>query len=178
MNPPLLPAGVRRPQNDFLRRREALIAAVQDGLPLVPEPWAALAATLGWSESEVRDGLAALLADGTVRRLGVIVRHRELGFAANAMVVWDVPQARVDALGALLAAEPAVTLCYRRPRVPPHWPYNLFCMIHGHDRAAVLAELAAIVERHGLGELPHRPLFSRQRFKQRGARYIEGGARP
>ncbi|HNK33886.1 MAG TPA: hypothetical protein PK403_16590, partial [Plasticicumulans sp.] len=66
--------------------------------------------------------------------------------------------------------------CYRRPRVPPHWPYNLFCMIHGHDRAAVLAELAAIVGRHGLGELPHRPLFSRQRFKQRGARYLDRGA--
>ncbi len=174
MNPPQLPEASRAaPAGAW---RQALIAAVQDGLPLVPEPFAALAETLGCDEAEVRAGLAALLADGTVRRLGVVVRHRELGFAANAMVVWDVPDTRVDALGAQLAAEPAVTLCYRRPRVPPHWPYNLFCMIHGHDRAAVLAELAAIVGRHGLGELPHRPLFSRQRFKQRGARYLDRGA--
>lgn len=169
MNPPLHPEASRAaPAGAW---RQALIAAVQDGLPLVPEPFAALAATLGCDEAEVRAGLAALLADGTVRRLGVVVRHRELGFAANAMVVWDVPDARVDALGAQLAAEPAVTLCYRRPRKLPDWPYNLFCMIHGRERAEVESIIADLRQRHGLNDCAHDVLFSLTRFKQNGARY-------
>ena len=89
------------------------------------------------------------------------------------MVVWDLPDAQVDALGQRIGALPFVTLCYRRPRRPPEWPYNLFTMIHGRDRAAVLsqvAQLKADLETE-LGPLINAVLFSGQRFKQRGAFY-------
>ncbi len=157
-------------------RTRALVAAVQDGLALVPRPYAVLAGRLGWGEAEVLAALCALLEAGTLRRFGAVVRHHELGFAANAMVVWDVPDREVDALGARLAQAPGVTLCYRRPRRLPDWRYNLFTMIHGRDRAAVLAQLAATVAREGLEAIPHAPLFSNRRFKQRGARFA--GLRP
>jgi DNA-binding Lrp family transcriptional regulator len=153
-----------------------LIAALADGLPLVPQPYAALGAALGWTEGEVIERLRGLVATGVMSRFGVIVRHHELGIRANAMVVWDVPGERVRAAGAALRALPYVTLCYRRPRRPPAWPYNLFCMIHGRERAKVetLAEEATVAA--GLAGCARSVLFSRRRFKQRGARYVPEAA--
>lgn len=148
-----------------------LMAALQDGIALVPHPFAEVAARAGMEEEEVLARLRAWLAEGTIKRFGVVVRHHELGFTANAMAVWDVPDEAVCALGQRLAAEPAVTLCYRRRRHAPEWPYNLFCMIHGRARAEVEQAIAALGTRLGLDRYDHAVLFSTKRYKQRGARY-------
>jgi DNA-binding Lrp family transcriptional regulator len=150
-----------------------LLAALQDGLPLVPRPFAALGGRIGMAEQEVIAALARLRAHGVITRLGVIVRHHEVGYRANAMVVWDVPDERVAEAGRTLAALPFVTLCYRRPRRPPVWPYNLFCMIHGRERATVEAEIEAAAQAARLEDVRRAVLFSRRRFKQRGARYAQ-----
>ena len=149
----------------------ALVAAVAEGLPLVPRPFAAIGEGLGLGEDEVLAGLRRLAASGVIRRLGIVVRHHELGWHANAMTVWDVPEARIAAAGAALRELPYVTLCYRRPRRPPAWPYNLFCMIHGRDREAVLGQVETATAAADLTGLPRDVLFSVRRFKQRGARY-------
>ena len=159
----------------------ALIRAIQGGLPLVERPFAAIAADLGLEEGAVIARIQGLMAAGAIKRLGVVVRHQELGYGANAMVVWDLPDAGVDALGQRIGQLPYVTLCYRRPRRLPAWPYNLFTMIHGRDRAAVLAQVEAIKRDFDLGSVPSEVLFSGQRFKQRGAYYqptASVGARP
>lgn len=148
-----------------------LIAAIQDGLPLQPRPYARIGTQVGLSESAVIRHLRSLIDKGAVRRLGVIVRHHELGYRANAMAVWEVPEGQVRAAGQRLARLPFVTLCYQRPRRPPDWPYNLFCMIHGRDRNSVAALIEEATEEAGLTGLRHAVLFSRRRFKQRGARY-------
>ena len=153
----------------------ALTSALEGGLMLTPRPYAMLAAELGIGEESVLARLARLLALGIIRRFGVVVRHRELGYAANAMVVWDVPDATVSEVGRLLAKQSAVTLCYRRPRRLPEWCYNLFSMVHGQDRQAVVAEIERIRKELGLEHLPCQPLFSRRRFKQCGARYSRLG---
>ncbi|HEY0721051.1 MAG TPA: winged helix-turn-helix transcriptional regulator [Gammaproteobacteria bacterium] len=150
---------------------QPLIAAIQGGLPLVPRPYAAIAAQIGWSEGAVLQRINELQQSGIIKRLGVVVRHRELGYRANAMVVWDVPDEEVAELGRCLSGFEFVTLCYRRPRHLPQWPYNLFCMIHGHDRAAVLEKTRLIIDSCGLEDIPKAVLFSRRRFKQRGAVY-------
>jgi siroheme decarboxylase len=152
-------------------RDRRLLAAIQDGLPLVPRPYTAIGDTLGMGEVEVIAGLRRLIEGGVIKRFGVIVRHRELGYRANAMVVWDVPDERVGDAGRTLAALPFITLCYCRPRRLPVWPYNLFCMIHGRDRDAVEALVDQASAAAGLEGLPRAVLFSRRRFKQRGARY-------
>lgn len=149
----------------------ALAAALEDGLALVSRPYAELAAKAGMGETEARQRLQRLADLGVIRRLGVVVRHRELGYTANAMVVWDVPDAKVEELGRLLGAQPSVTLCYRRPRVLPDWPYNLFSMVHGRNRQAVLAEIERLRAALGLQDIPYHPLFSLRRFKQCGAKY-------
>ena len=115
--------------------------------------------------------LGQLIGSGVIKRLGVVVRHHELGYRANAMVVWDVPDSEVDQLGYLLGRQDCVTLCYQRPRHMPHWPYNLFCMVHGRDRDEVLACVARMSEGLGLDDIHRTVLFSGRRFKQRGARY-------
>ena len=159
----------------MVEQDRALLAALEPGLPLVPRPYAALGKALAMDEAEVRRRLARLQAEGTVSRFGVVVRHHELGYRANCMVVWDVPDAAVAEAGRDLAELPFVTLCYRRPRRPPLWPYNLFCMIHGRDRDEVERQVVQAAETCGLTEVPRAQLFSTRRFKQRGARYRAAG---
>ena len=154
-------------------RDRALVALIQKGLPLVPRPYAELGRGIGMTEDEVMQRLDKLRLAGAIKRFGVIVRHRELGYRANAMVVWDVPESEIAELGRCLARYPFVTLCYRRPRRLPDWPYNLFTMIHGRDRAAVCGKLEMMIGECALQDIPHEILFSRRRFKQCGARYCE-----
>ncbi len=157
----------RRPTSDSDRR---LVAVLQPGLPLVARPFAALAQQAGLEESALVGRLAAWLDDGCIKRFGVVVRHHELGYRANAMVVFDVPDEEVSAVGQRLAREAGVTLCYRRARCLPHWRHNLFCMVHGRSRAEVepvIARLSAVAGH------PCQALFSLRRFKQCGAKYFE-----
>ena len=153
--------------------QERLIAALQPGLLLVPGPYAELAATAGLPESEVLATLECWIRDGVIRRFGIVLRHRELGYHANAMAVWDVADAQVGALGARLARQAGVTLCYSRSRALPEWPHNLFCMIHGRTRESVSRRLAELQDECGLAGFDSAVLFSRRRFKQCGARYVQ-----
>lgn len=156
---------------DLNPRDQALLAELCRGLPLVPRPFAAIGEACGLSEAEVLARLQQLMTDGVIRRFGIIVRHRALGYRANAMVVFDVPEAEVQEAARRLCALPEITLCYRRPRRPPVWPYNLFCMIHGRDRARVEELVVSAAQAAGIAHLPRAVLFSGQCFVQRGARY-------
>ena len=149
----------------------ALIGEISHGLPMVSRPYAAVAEKLNCSEKAVIDGIARLAARGDLKRFGVVVRHRQLGYRANAMAVWDIPDARVDAVGQQISEFAFVTLCYQRPRRLPLWPYNLFCMIHGRDREAVNEQVDIIAAQCDLDRVPRRILYSRRCFKQRGAAY-------
>lgn len=155
---------------------QSIIHAIQDGIPLTPRPFADIANDVGSDEDTVIEIVRHLQASGVIKRFGVVVRHRELGFRANAMVVWDVPDESVCMTAKRLTEDPAVTLCYRRPRRLPHWPYNLFCMVHGQDRGSVQAKISALRRAAGIHALPFSVLFSRRRFKQRGARYTPSAA--
>jgi DNA-binding Lrp family transcriptional regulator len=155
-----------------------LIAAMADGLPIEARPYQAIATALGMTETEVIARLGRLLQDHVIRRLGVIVDHHALGYRANAMAVWDVPDERIEGVAQRLAALPFVSLCYQRPQRLPDWPYNLFCMFHGRARVAVEAAVEAATLAAGLADAPRAVLFSRRRFKQRGARYVPAATLP
>ncbi len=110
---------------------------------------------------------------GLIKRLGLVVKHRTLGYQANAMVVWDVPgpadvRARQRAGGS--------PFCHPVLSAPagelPDWPYNLFCMIHGVTRERVRQQLASLIEGHQLQETPYSVLFSSKAYLQRGGRYV------
>ncbi|PLX62323.1 winged helix-turn-helix transcriptional regulator [Sedimenticola selenatireducens] len=148
-----------------------LIAEIQGGLPLTSHPYAEIGERIGLDEKTVIQRIDAMLESGIIKRLGIVVRHHELGYTANAMVVWDVPDERLNEVGEKLGALDCITLCYQRTRRLPDWPYNLFCMIHGQEREKVLAYIDRLVGSEGLADIPHKVLFSGRRFKQRGARY-------
>ncbi|MFN4192776.1 MAG: Lrp/AsnC family transcriptional regulator [Tabrizicola sp.] len=148
-----------------------LLDALCRGLGLTPRPYAMLALQLGRDEGAVISRIGDLLAAGILTRLGVIVRHRSLGFTANAMVVWDVADA--TGAGQALAALPGVTLAYERRPVPGVWPYRLFCMIHARSRPEALDVLDKARALPALAGMNHRVLFSTRCFKQSGARLSE-----
>ena len=152
-------------------RDRALIKIVQNGLPIVSRPYAEIARQLATTEQAVIQRLQQLIDSGVIKRYGVVVRHRELGYKANGMVVWNVPDDRVSQLGRCIGKFSCVTLSYRRPRRLPDWPYNLFTMVHGRNREEVKQKVAEIVETCGLQTIEHTILFSTRRFKQRGASY-------
>jgi DNA-binding Lrp family transcriptional regulator len=148
-----------------------LLAAIEDGLPMAPRPYRDIGLRIGLGEPEVIARLRALIEQGVIRRFGLVLNHRNLGYSANAMVVSDVADERVHEVGERIAGLPFVTLCYLRPRRPPHWPYNLFCMIHGKSRETVLAQVGELNAAAGIPAACQAVLFSRRCFKQRGARY-------
>ncbi len=150
-----------------------LIAAVGNGLPIVNRPYAKIARELNTTESEVISRLQQLMDNGSIKRYGVVVRHKELGYTANGMVVWDVPETRVDELGTCIGKYNCVTLSYQRPRQLPQWPYNLFTMVHGRHQQEVIEKVAGIALDCGLQDTDHTILFSTRRFKQRGAQYSQ-----
>lgn len=160
-----------KPVTQLSTEDRALIKIVQRGLPIVSRPYAEIAERLSTTEQDVIQRLQKLINDGSIKRYGVVVRHRELGYKANGMVVWDVPDDRVSELGSCIGKFPSVTLSYRRPRRRPDWPYNLFTMVHGRNREEVKQKVEEIVETCGLQDIDHTILFSTRRFKQRGASY-------
>ena len=152
-----------------------LAALAEAGLPLVPQPYDQWATELGWPRDAVLATLRRWQRSGTLRRFGVVVRHHDLGFAANAMTVVQADPAEADAIGAALAAQPGVTLAYQR-LAEARWPYNLYFMVHGRERAAVEALIAQALAESGCARLPHATLFSTRRFKQTGGRYFAAAA--
>ena len=149
-----------------------LISVLQKGLPLVTHPYSEIAKQINSSEDEVINYIQLMQNKGDIKRFGLVVRHRELGYKSNAMVVWDIPEERVDALGECFGQFDFVTLSYRRPRNLPDWPYNLFCMIHGQDKTDVESNLSLMIKSCEVEDINHELLFSTRCFKQRGAIYI------
>lgn len=155
----------------LLTSYEPLIGQIQGGLPLVPQPYESIGERIAWSESQVVQALGNLCSQSVIKRLGVVVRHHELGYRANSMTVWDIPDERVHEVGKLLGDEPEVTLCYQRPRIEGRWPFNLFCMVHGKNHDTVRRQVEQLAAKHSLSHIHHELLFSKRRFKQRGAQY-------
>jgi siroheme decarboxylase len=157
--------------DNLTKAEQQLIEAIQGGLPLVSRPYAVIGEQLGLTEAEVIAGLSHLIQVSVIKRFGIVVRHRQLGYRANAMVVWNIPDAQVTEMGQQLGQFEGISLCYRRARHLHEWPYNLYCMIHGKDRNAVLRDLDKLIATNDLSHIPHQVLFSRRCFKQSGACY-------
>ncbi len=148
----------------------ALVRATQAGLPLTAQPYRALGERIGISADEVMLRLTRMLEAGMIRRIGAVPNHYALGYHANGMSVWDVADEQVDALGRQIGALECVSHCYLRPRRLPQWRYNLFAMLHGHDRAEVQAQVARIVTMLGAACRAHTVLFSTRILKKTGLR--------
>ncbi|HJV84284.1 MAG TPA: AsnC family transcriptional regulator [Noviherbaspirillum sp.] len=148
----------------------AIIIATQQGLPLVERSYHAIAEQLKLDADEVMARVRRMQETGVIRRIGVVPNHYAIGYRANGMTVWDVPDDVVDELGQRVGKLEFVTHCYRRPRHLPEWPYNLFAMVHGHSREEVTGQIAQIKEVLGAHVRSHDVLFSTRILKKTGLR--------
>ncbi len=152
-------------------QKQAIIDWLGQGLPLCSRPYQMIASQLGLTEFQVLAVIQQLQQEQKIKRFGVVVHHRKLGYKSNGMVVWDIPDRQVTHLGQCMGRFDYVTLCYQRPRRLPTWPYNLFTMIHGRSRQDVIEKTQALIQACHLETIPHDILFSQRCFKQRGACY-------
>jgi DNA-binding Lrp family transcriptional regulator len=153
---------------DYNDRR--LIQATQAGLPLTPRPYHTIAAQLGLPPAEVMARLERLLTSGIIRRIGVVPNHYALGYRANAMTVWDIPDELIDSLGEQVGQLEFVSHCYRRPRYLPLWPYNLFVMVHGHHQLEADEQIQQIATLLGEHQRGYKVLYSTRILKKTGLR--------
>ena len=153
---------------DEIDRR--IVLATQSGLPLEPQPYHAVARQVGIAAEEVMVRMRRMLESGAIRRIGVVPNHYALGYKANGMTVWDVPDERVDELGEKVGALDFVSHCYCRPRHLPDWPYNFFAMVHGHDRGEVEELVCRIAALIGDADCGHEILYSTRILKKTGLR--------
>ncbi len=147
-----------------------IIRLTQQGLPLVREPYQAIAEQLGISAQDVIARLQAMTDCGIIRRTGVVPNHYKLGFTANGMSVWNVPDTEIKRIGMLIGALDFVSHCYQRPRFLPEWPYNLFAMVHGRSKDEVRDQVAIIAGMLGEHDRGHSILFSTKILKKTGLR--------
>ena len=148
---------------DFIRQ-------LQKDLKIIPEPFKEMSEDLGITTSELFTKAKEYERIGVMRRYAAILRHRDAGFSANGMIVWKVPEAKIDETGFKLASFPQVSHCYRRP-VYPDWPFNLFSMVHARTTEA--AEKMAIEMSRHIGVKDYSILFSSREFKKERVKYFQ-----
>ena len=147
-----------------------LIRQIQGDLPITLTPFKPWARQLGLEEEEFLGRVHNLLRRGMIRRFGAILRHQKAGYQGNAMVVWKVPEDQVPRVSRAMTSFPNVSHCYLRTPLP-HWPYNLYTMVHGRGDADCRLAAKKIAEATGLKD--YRLLFSRREHKKSSMRYFE-----
>jgi len=140
-----------------------VISATQGDLPVVGEPYAQAAATLGWTQDDLLTHLAAMQQRGILRRVAAILYHRRAGFSANGMGVWNVPEDRIDELGPRMAAVRGISHCYQRPTYAD-WRFSVFTMAHGRSKEECDAVLDSIAAATGITD--RATLYSSTEFKK------------
>jgi DNA-binding Lrp family transcriptional regulator len=146
-----------------------VIASIQGDIPIVSRPYQVLAEAIDVSEETFLETLQRLTDRGVIRRFGATLRHQKSGFAANAMTAWQVDEARIEAVGEIMASFRAVSHCYRRDPADG-WPYNLYTMIHGkseEDCRETARQMSA-----ASGVETYQLLFSRRELKKISMTYF------
>lgn len=147
-----------------------IIIATQQGLPLLPQPYHFIAEQIEVPVEIVMQRIRKMLDSGIIRRIGAVPNHYQLGYKANGMTVWNVPDEKIIELGEKVGALDFVSHCYHRPRHMPDWPYNLFAMIHARDHDAAQELVTQISLILGNNDRGHEVLYSSRILKKTGMR--------
>ncbi len=146
-----------------------IVRVLQDDFPLVEEPYKTLAEQVGVSEEQFLECVRNMQATKKIRKMGAVLRHREVGFTANVLVAWEVPAERLDEIAQQMTASPAVSHCYDR-NTAPGWPYNLYTMVHGRNRAECEQVVAELGEKAHITN--HVMLYSKHEWKKTAMKYF------
>ena len=146
-----------------------IVRALQGEFPLVAEPYKELADQIGIPEEVFLARVQAMEEQKKIRKMGAVLRHREVGYSANVLVAWVVPPERLDEIAEQMSACPSVSHCYDR-NTAPGWPYNIYTMVHGHSREECEAIVADIAKTCGISE--HAMLYSKKEWKKTSMQYF------
>jgi siroheme decarboxylase len=114
-----------------------LVFEAEKGLLLTAQPFDEIASKIGITTQEVIERLKKLQENGVIRRFGISLKPNSVGYLANALVAWKVPQSRVQEVGVYFSGFNDISHCYERETVAGLWEYNIYTVIHAHDRDAV-----------------------------------------
>ncbi len=148
-----------------------IVIESQSGLKIIPEPYKHIAEKLGVSHELVMERIQAMQESGRIRRIGVIPNHYKLGYIANGMSVWDIPDEKISEVGRMVGDIADVSHCYHRSRIDARWPYNLFAMVHGHSHEEVRDKVEHISQLLGDNKRTYDVLFSTRILKKTGMRF-------
>ncbi|MDD7793421.1 siroheme decarboxylase subunit beta [Clostridium sp. 'White wine YQ'] len=146
-----------------------IIHRLQEDLPLVPKPYKLIADELEITENELLDKIKDFLISGVIRRFGATLNHRNVGFKENAMVVWNVPEEKVNEVGDRMTSFEEVSHCYER-KILPNWKYNIYTMIHGESKEEcekIVSEISKATNMHD-----YEMLYSIRELKKCSMRYF------
>ena len=146
-----------------------IIRKIQEDLPLVPEPYREIAENLGITESELISKIQEFCNKGIIRRFGATLNHRNIGFKANAMVVWQVPDDRIKEVSEIMVLFSQVSHCYQRPTFP-NWPYNIFTMVHGETKEECERIIKEIANDVNIND--YNTLYSTHELKKTSMKYF------
>ena len=146
-----------------------IVRLLQGEFPLVAEPYKVLAAEIGITEEQLLARIAAMREEKKIRKIGAVLRHREVGFTANCLCVWNVQDERVDEVARRMAEHPRVSHCYDRNR-EADWQYNLYTMIHGYSREECEAIAAELADATGIDD--RRMLYTKKEWKKTSMKYF------
>ena len=147
-----------------------IISIMQDEFPIVPEPYKEIAAMVGISEEELLERLKQYKESGKIRKMGAVLKHREVGYNANGLCAWIVPEEKIQEVGNLFSKSTVVTHCYARV-TQPGWPYNFYTMLHANTREQCNAIARELADLAGLTE--YIMLFSTKEWKKNSMQYFK-----
>lgn len=143
---------------------QTILRNIQTGIQLVKEPFLEIAKKTGMSQDEIIDRLKRLVRKGVIRRFGISISHRKIGIVENAVVAWEVPRSRMEAMGKMMANYEEITHVYERETVPGMWKYNLYAVIHDCERKFIIKFIESLSDSFGLKK--YLILFSIKQFKK------------
>ena len=155
--------------SNLTEQDKEIIKALQEDFPLCEEPYKVLAARAGVTEEEFLRRVQDFIQEKKIRKMGAVLRHREIGFKFNALCAWEVPAENLDAVAKIMSSHPAVSHCYDR-NTAPNWNYNLYTMIHAKTREecdAIILELSQIT-----GVENYQVLYSKKEWKKTSMKYF------
>ena len=146
-----------------------IIKALQDEFPLCEEPYKILAQRVGISEEEFLQRVKELIDEKKIRKMGAVLRHREVGFNANALCAWQVPPDKLDDTAQVMSSHAAVSHCYDRTPAP-NWNYNLYTMIHAKTRDECEQIIKELSDLTGVND--YKVLYTKREWKKTGMKYF------
>lgn len=146
-----------------------LVMRLQESLPIVAMPWEKIANALKIDEQTLFHLIRRLKEEGAIKRISAVLRHRRVGFRANGMACFQVPQRSIDTAGRCLARYPEVSHCYQR-QTYPEWKYSLYAMVHKKQKEECLSIINEMAQKISCNDFL--VLFSEKEFKKARVKYF------